>query len=138
MSVPSAAYAHGPMLIGVMLNVLLLGVVVMQVHIYFKTYTHFDPRRLKSLVAFVFIANVLNTGFAVADLYLALINHFGDFQYLKMSTCPAHSLQGAVAGAVQMFFAWRVRVLTGKRMLGVITGLLALGQFNFDHFTVRA
>ncbi|KAJ7040919.1 hypothetical protein C8F04DRAFT_1253428 [Mycena alexandri] len=77
------------MLIGVTLNVLLMGVIIMQMHIYFTTYsqqTSRDGRWLNSFLAFVFFANLLNTGFAVADLYLALVSHFGDFAYLKVST----------------------------------------------------
>ncbi|KAJ7489152.1 hypothetical protein FB451DRAFT_1390327 [Mycena latifolia] len=131
MPVNPAAIAHGPMLIGVTINVLLMGVIVMQMYIYFVTYRHRDQRWLKSLVAFVFFANFLNTAFAVADLYLALINHFGDFQYLTISTwlfATDPVIVGTVASSVQMFFAWRVHVLTGKWYLGILTGLLALGQ----------
>ncbi|KAJ7665796.1 hypothetical protein B0H17DRAFT_1210800 [Mycena rosella] len=67
-----AAIAHGPMLIGVMINVLLMDVIVMQSYVYFSNY------RQWLLVASVLFANFLNSGFAVADLYLALINHFVD------------------------------------------------------------
>jgi len=100
-------------------------------YIYFGTFRHRDERWLKLLVTFIFFANFLNTGFAVADLYLALINHFGDFQYLTVSTwlfVTDPVIVGTVASSVQMFFAWRVHVLTGKWYLGFLTGLLAIGQ----------
>ncbi|KAJ7100793.1 hypothetical protein B0H15DRAFT_817319 [Mycena belliarum] len=126
-----AAVAHGPMLIGVTINVLLMGVIVMQAYEYFTSYKRRDDRYLKSLVVFVFCANILNTGFAVADVYLALINHFGDVQYLTVSTwlfVTDPVIVGTVACSVQMFFAWRVQVLTGRWYLGLLTASLALGQ----------
>ncbi|KAJ6598209.1 hypothetical protein DFH09DRAFT_1131262 [Mycena vulgaris] len=125
MPVNPAAIAHGPMLIGVTINV--RAILLLPHMSSLGSFTSRDQRWLKSLVAFVFLANLLNTGFAVADLYLALINHFGDFQYLTVSTWHP-VIVGTVASSVQMFFAWRVHVLTGKWYLGTLTALLALGQ----------
>ncbi|KAJ7640419.1 hypothetical protein DFH06DRAFT_1430274 [Mycena polygramma] len=131
MPVNPAAVAHGPMLIGVTINVLVMGIIIMQTYMYFSSYRHRDQRWLKSLVAFILFANFLNTGFAVADLYLALINNFGNFQYLTVSTwlfVTDPVIVGTVASSVQMFFAWRVHALTGKWYLGLLTALLALAQ----------
>ncbi|KAJ7100801.1 hypothetical protein B0H15DRAFT_944093 [Mycena belliarum] len=126
-----AAIAHGPMLIGMTINVLLMGVIVMQMYEYFTSYRRRDDRWLRSLVIFVFFVNILNTAFAVADVYIALINHFGDFQYLTVSTwlfVTDPVIIGIVACPVQMFFAWRVHSLTRKWYLGLLTVSLALGQ----------
>ncbi|KAJ7779140.1 hypothetical protein B0H16DRAFT_1711494 [Mycena metata] len=95
-----------------------------------------DGRWLKSFLAFVFFANLLNTGFAVADLYLALVSHFvfatdPVIVVSSFATLPAadtDAAQGTVASSVQLFFAWRVHILTGKWYLGVSTGMLAIGQ----------
>ncbi|KAK7031113.1 hypothetical protein VNI00_013718 [Paramarasmius palmivorus] len=133
--------SHGPMFIGVVLNVCMMGVIVMQNYLYFITFRHRDPRWLRALVAFVFFANLLNTGFVTADLYLALVNNYNNPPFLAVSTwifvtgmgpyCYIHPdpvLVGSVAGAIQLFFAWRVKVLTGKMYLGILTGALALAQ----------
>ncbi|KAJ7176866.1 hypothetical protein C8R46DRAFT_1213438 [Mycena filopes] len=142
MHVNPAAIAHGPMLIGVMLNVLLMGVVIMQMYIYFTNYNDRDGRWLKSLLAFIFFANLLNTVFSVADLYLAVVSHFvlagidlvqvilhnHSPPILVFATNPV--IGGTVASSVQLFFAWRVHILTGKWYLSASTGLLAMGQLG--------
>ncbi|KAF9263810.1 hypothetical protein L218DRAFT_1032596 [Marasmius fiardii PR-910] len=86
-----------------------------------------DPVWLKSLVAFVFFANLLNTGFVTADLYLALVTNYMNPAFLGVSTWHP-VIVGLIAGSIQLFFSWRVRILTGKLYLGILTAALALSQ----------
>ncbi|KAF9263807.1 hypothetical protein L218DRAFT_999270 [Marasmius fiardii PR-910] len=146
-----ATIAHGYMFIGVVLNVCMMGVAIMQTYLYFITFRHRDPRWLKSLVGFVFFANLLNTGFVTADLYLALVSHYSpsilgyplklslttissstdDPPFLTVSTwifITDPVLVGLVAGSIQLFFSWRVRILTGSIVLGLVTAGLSLAQ----------
>ncbi|KAG7098103.1 hypothetical protein E1B28_000077 [Marasmius oreades] len=126
-----AAIAHGWMFIGTIFNVCMMGVIIMQNYLYFVTFRHRDPSWLKSLVAFVFFANLLNTGFVTADLYLALVTNYMNPTFLGVSTWLFDTdpvIVGLIAGSIQLFFSWRVKVLTGKLYLGLITAGLALSQ----------
>ncbi|KAH6906819.1 hypothetical protein BKA70DRAFT_1401486 [Coprinopsis sp. MPI-PUGE-AT-0042] len=75
---------HGYMLIGLMLNVVLLGIMVTQLYIYYTTYKR-DRTWMKvyvRIVAYLFIADSLNSVFVFVYLYTTLIVRFGDNERL--------------------------------------------------------
>ncbi|KAF8177996.1 hypothetical protein BJ912DRAFT_1130885 [Pholiota molesta] len=118
-----AEVAHGPMFIGFTFNVFLFGIMVTQVYLYFTTYKN-DKRWMKIFVIVLVIADTANTIFDAAYLYQSLIVHFD----------PA--ITGIIAALVQLFFAWRVRILThswplaGVVLLGSLSGLGMLVLLN--------
>ncbi|KAI0784772.1 hypothetical protein C8Q75DRAFT_369245 [Abortiporus biennis] len=126
-----ASIAHGPGLIGTMLNVMLYGIMVAQTFLYFNTYLH-DRIWMKALVAVLFIADTANCIFDIAWIYDTLINHFNDPAALQtgnwvFATDPA--MVGIIATITQLFFAWRVKVLTDNTLavlLIVATSLCSL------------
>ncbi|KAJ2931969.1 hypothetical protein H1R20_g5115, partial [Candolleomyces eurysporus] len=123
-----ALIAHGPMLIGFTLNAILYGIMITQVYIYFTAYKY-DRPFLKLLVVFLLVADTANTVFDFLYLYNVLILHFGDFALLEkadwlFATDPA--LTGIIATVVQLFFAWRVRVLTKNWFLVSLVVVLAI------------
>ncbi|KAK0238723.1 hypothetical protein EDD85DRAFT_950907 [Armillaria nabsnona] len=121
MSVASAS--QGPMLIGHMLNILLMGVVLVQVYIYMITYEKRDKLWLKAFVLFLLIINLLNTVTQFIYMYNALIIHFMDPEYLAKVTAVfaiSGALTGVISGSVQLFFAWRVKILTSNIWLVAI------------------
>ncbi|KAK0454811.1 hypothetical protein EV421DRAFT_2029785 [Armillaria borealis] len=125
----AAAVAHGPMLIGLMFNLLLLGVIVTQVYIYLTTYQKRDKLWMKTLVLFLFVANIANSVFLMADTYIALIKHFDDVPYLANATwlfATDPTLTGLISATVLLFFAWRVKVLTSNWYLAALVAALAL------------
>ncbi|CAA7266023.1 unnamed protein product [Cyclocybe aegerita] len=109
-----AELAHGWMFIGFSLNVLLLGIMVTQVYLYYTQYKR-DRLWVKIYVAALFVLDIFNTIFIFLYLYRALITFFGDVEYLQTAdwlfvTDPATT--GMIACMVHLFFAWRVFVLT--------------------------
>ncbi|KAI0809041.1 hypothetical protein BC629DRAFT_1590141 [Irpex lacteus] len=126
-----ASVAHGPGLIGTFLNVFLYGIMVTQCFLYYSRYPH-DKQWMKGLVLLLFIADTLNCVFDLWWIYDVLINHFADVNALEsanwvFSTDPA--MVGTIATVVQLFFAWRVKVLTGNWFavgLIVITALASV------------
>ncbi|KAL1700895.1 hypothetical protein EV121DRAFT_294768 [Schizophyllum commune] len=124
---PSAAESHGPVLMGTFLNVLLYGVSVMQTYLYWNVYKRKDPLYLRLLVLFLFLADTAHTAFTMAYMYIALIIHYDDLPYLKHTTwvfATEPALVGIIGGSVQLFFSWRVRMLTGNVFLaGIIAAL---------------
>ncbi|KJA16959.1 hypothetical protein HYPSUDRAFT_147030, partial [Hypholoma sublateritium FD-334 SS-4] len=123
---------HGPMFIGFVFNVFLYGIMITQVYLYFTAY--------KQFVIFLLAADTANTIFDAAYLYRALIVHFG--AYCLNSCIPSSSLDpaltGIIAGAVQLFFAWRLRVLTHSWalasivVLGALSGLAGAVATSFE------
>ncbi|KAJ6595733.1 hypothetical protein DFH09DRAFT_146046 [Mycena vulgaris] len=109
-----AELAHGPMFIGFFFNVLLYGIMINQTCLYFKTF-RMDKTWTKTFVASVFVLDTLNTLFDFAYLYKALIIHFDDVPYLARATwlfATDPALTAIIAFLVQLFFVWRVKVLT--------------------------
>ncbi|KAF9046281.1 hypothetical protein BJ165DRAFT_1527394 [Panaeolus papilionaceus] len=123
-----AEVAHGWMFIGFFVNVLLLGIMITQVYIYFTQYKS-DKAWIKIFVAALFAADVVQTIFIFVYLHRTLITSFGDIENLSkadwlFATDPA--LTGIIASAVQLFFAWRVYVLTKTWIYTFIIFALAM------------
>ncbi|KAF9524250.1 hypothetical protein CPB83DRAFT_898004 [Crepidotus variabilis] len=123
-----AEIAHGPMLIGFTINVLLYGVMTTQVYLYYTAYKN-DKIWMKLFVFFLLLADTANTIFDFVYLFRSLIIHFGDANYLSkadwlFATDPA--ITGITASVVQLFFSWRVRVLTHNRFFSILVMLGAL------------
>ncbi|KAH6917756.1 hypothetical protein BKA70DRAFT_1415805 [Coprinopsis sp. MPI-PUGE-AT-0042] len=125
-----AELIHGYSLTGLMINVLLLGIMVTQLYTYYTTYKK-DAVWIKVFVGYLFIADIVNTALCYASVYTTLIQHFGDFDKLFtadwiFATEPATT--AIIASSVQLFFAWRVHVLTQKwkHVSPVLVGLVTL------------
>ncbi|KAF7288335.1 hypothetical protein HMN09_01368100 [Mycena chlorophos] len=120
-----ATIAHGPMLLGTIFNVMLMGVLIMQVYIYATTYKR-DSKWIKWFIFVLTFADTMNTVFDIWYMYDCLILHFGDFEYLTsgnwiFATDPA---MVAIVGAMtEGFYAWRIYALTKNVW---ITGLVVL------------
>ncbi|KAF9528800.1 hypothetical protein CPB83DRAFT_853762 [Crepidotus variabilis] len=123
-----AEVAHRFIFLGLFLNVLLLGVMITQVYLYFVTYKN-DKLWIKLFVAGLFFADVLNTGFDLAYLYRSVIVNFNNPAYLEKADWlfgwdPAST--AVIAMAVQLFFAWRVCTLTGSWVWTIVIAVLAV------------
>ncbi|KIM89112.1 hypothetical protein PILCRDRAFT_61424, partial [Piloderma croceum F 1598] len=106
----------GPMFIGTVFNVILYGIMITQVYLYFSTYKK-DRTWLKCVVLFLFLADTVNAVFDLVYVYLALVVNFDNQKYLGQAnwifgTDPA--MTGIIASCVQLFFAWRVKVVTSN------------------------
>ncbi|KAJ3510554.1 hypothetical protein NLJ89_g4605 [Agrocybe chaxingu] len=123
-----AEAVHGWMLVGFAFNVLLMGVMVSQIYMYYTKYRD-DRTWIKALVSGIFILDVINTAFLFAYLYRCLITFFGDIEYLSKTDWILATdawTTGVIACAVQLFFAWRILVLTKNRIYVVIIAALSL------------
>ncbi|KAJ3509471.1 hypothetical protein NLJ89_g5208 [Agrocybe chaxingu] len=123
-----AEVAHGWMFIGFTVNILLLGVMITQVYLYYSQYKS-DKPWIRLFVATLFLADIVNSIFVFIYLYRSLITFFGDEEFLSQAdwlfaTDPATT--GIIASAVQLFFAWRVFVLTKTWIYAAVIVLLSL------------
>ncbi|KAK7453473.1 hypothetical protein VKT23_011750 [Stygiomarasmius scandens] len=113
----------GPIFIGWMFNLFFLGMIIVQGYIYMKTYQK-DHFWMKTFVAILMLANVFNTIFMAVYLYNTLILKFSDVDHLLtanwlFATDPI--MTGLIAGYVQLFFVWRIKVLTGSVLAAAAT-----------------
>ncbi|CAK5271234.1 unnamed protein product [Mycena citricolor] len=128
LSMGPAEVAHGPMFVGLMMNILLYGIMITQFYLYMTTYKR-DSVFIKVYVVALMFADTLNTGFMAAYLYDSLIVHFDDLPYLGkanwvFATDPA--MTGIIGAMVQVFYAWRIHMLTGNIWIVVLVAGCAL------------
>ncbi|TFY75595.1 hypothetical protein EWM64_g8417 [Hericium alpestre] len=103
---------------------MLYGISLTQIYIYYSAYKK-DRLWMKAFIVVLFLCDTVNTVFDMVFIFNSLINHFGDTNYIQNANWvfgadPA--MTGIIGAMVQLFFAWRVRVLTGSR---VATGIIA-------------
>ncbi|THU82510.1 hypothetical protein K435DRAFT_766533 [Dendrothele bispora CBS 962.96] len=118
-----AEIAIGPLLIGWMGNLFLFGVATVQCYIYMTSFKQ-DRLWTKIYVSVLYSANIANTIFLAVYLYNTLIKHFSDVEGLAsvdwlFATDPV--MTGFIAAQVQLFFVWRVKVLTGSTVAALAT-----------------
>ncbi|KAF8311183.1 hypothetical protein DL93DRAFT_1506186 [Clavulina sp. PMI_390] len=91
-----------------------------------------DPIGIKIVVSFLLLADIISFALDLGFVWLYLITHFGDFQYIRRSewvlTLPVMTV--IISSTVQCFFAWRVKVLTGKKWLWVILNVASFISFR--------
>ncbi|THH20333.1 hypothetical protein EW146_g1023 [Bondarzewia mesenterica] len=140
-----ARTVQGPTLIGVFFNLILYGIFLAQVQVYFSTFKQ-DRRWFKLFRSFcglqivsLVILETINSVFAMYYSYDRLVNNFGDMNAQAVSNWVfgmSPLTNGIIAVSVQIFFSWRVRVLTGKIwamllivFLSVVSSLAAITVF---------
>lgn len=116
---PNIQLSFGPMLIGTFVNMILYGILIMQTYHYYLTYKT-DPKWIKALVYYLFIIESLNTACDMQMMYQPLIQHFGEAEatkYFPMMFAAEPIVIVAVSTPIQIFFAWRVKLLTKSNWL---------------------
>ncbi|KAF7313173.1 hypothetical protein MKEN_01003800 [Mycena kentingensis (nom. inval.)] len=144
---PSFELTFGPLLIGVILNALLLGVFMVQVHSYFHLYQT-DYRLIRCLIYYLIVIEIANTVCNILLIYEPLIKmHDSPLVTINAPTLlPAGALMppsvlsvltvpslrptdpivtGLISTPVQLFMAWRIRLVTKSTWLAVLVALLA-------------
>ncbi|PFH47885.1 hypothetical protein AMATHDRAFT_87450 [Amanita thiersii Skay4041] len=120
----SVQLLFGPLLIGSFLNMILYGVLVVQLFVYFQAYTK-DARWIRLLMVYLFVLETINTGFTIATMYEPLVLHYGTpeattFFPTVMSATPI----------TMVFIAWRIWAINRSRLLTGAICLLALVAYG--------
>ncbi|KZV68628.1 hypothetical protein PENSPDRAFT_687083 [Peniophora sp. CONT] len=130
-AITTAQAIQGPVLAGVFLNLILLGISITQTYFFFNGSTK-DKPWVKRFVVFIFFMDILNSIFGMVYMYDVLINHNGDVNAMSKSTWTFITdpiSTAVIAGVVQMFFGWRVKVLTGSTIAAVVIWFFSTVQF---------
>ncbi|KAF8189828.1 hypothetical protein K438DRAFT_1935829 [Mycena galopus ATCC 62051] len=118
--------------IGVLVSCVLLGVTTTQTYIYYTRFPE-DPRTLKSLVAFIWVCEVVHAVCAAHALYVSTVSGY----YAQSTSAPSFFnapvtlgavfvVAGFVVAFVQGFFGFRIRVLSKKLYIPVLIWFLAI------------
>ncbi|PPQ89892.1 hypothetical protein CVT25_004814 [Psilocybe cyanescens] len=131
--------SFGPMLIGVFFNMILYGVLLVQTYHYYITFKR-DAPWIKYLVLYLFILESVNTGCDMAMMYQPLIQNFGSYLpvYRKRRSFSLHSKrtsQVAISTPIQIFFAWRIKLLTKSNVLAIVVVVLSLVSLGGGTYT---
>ncbi|KAJ7457861.1 hypothetical protein FB451DRAFT_1406718 [Mycena latifolia] len=123
---PNVQFLFGPMLIGVLLNTTLYGVSLVQMLMYYTRYKR-DRKWFRYLALYRLIAETANTVFNIGLIYEPLIVRYGQ---LKSLLCvilrPDAAVTVAISTPVQLFIAWRVKMLTQSYFFPVVIALLSI------------
>ncbi|TRM57395.1 hypothetical protein BD626DRAFT_212906 [Schizophyllum amplum] len=122
----------GPMLIGVCLNMILYGVVLMQMIFYLQTYKG-DASWIRYLVLYLFIIETLNTGFEFGFVWEPLIQNYGtpkattDFPIMLAAEPITIAF---ISLPIQCFIAWRIWNMTKSAIIASVIVILGLASFG--------
>ncbi|KAI0357470.1 hypothetical protein OH77DRAFT_1519383 [Trametes cingulata] len=126
-----AEVTYGPIFIGVVFNILLYGIMITQTYMYFQAFKR-DRTWMRLFVFFLFICDTVNCAFDIAFLYIPLVNNFGNVEALNVATwvfATDPAMTAIIAILVQMFFAWRVKVLTSNWFAVCLIAFSSFAQF---------
>ncbi|KAF9521003.1 hypothetical protein BS47DRAFT_1286451, partial [Hydnum rufescens UP504] len=114
-------------LLGYLLNWGLFGVLCIQIYMYYLAFPR-DSRTLKCLVYFLFFTDIVQT---VHNAWHFLVKGWGDptvLDYPGWSWIAVPLLSGIVSATVQLFFSWRIWILSSSWILSCAIALVALTQ----------
>jgi len=124
---PNVRLSFGPMLIGVFLNMILYGVLLVQTYTYYQTYKK-DTPWIKYLVVYLFIIETANTVLDIHIVYEPLILRYGTVAattFFPTLFASEPLILVAVSTPIQLFFAWRIKVLTKNNWIAIFILLLS-------------
>ncbi|ESK85590.1 hypothetical protein Moror_10004 [Moniliophthora roreri MCA 2997] len=127
------SHMAGPLLLGYMLNWGLYGVLTVQIHTYWTAFPN-DTLYARILVYGIYLLETTQTVLLTHDAFRTFVFGFMD----PSSVDDIHNLwldvylfDGLVASCVQVFYAYRIRVLLSKSKL--LPGIIVL--LSITHFT---
>ncbi|KAJ7108228.1 hypothetical protein C8R44DRAFT_884993 [Mycena epipterygia] len=117
----------GALEIGVLASYILLGVETTQAYIYYSRFPK-DPRKIKLLVAFIWICELGHSVCIGHALYIVTISDYGHPERIlrvPQSLDTTIFLSGLIGASVQCFFASRIYMLTGNPVVSSFCWMLS-------------
>lgn len=121
----------GPLFIGYTMNWALYGALCVQIYIYHVSFPK-DPILSKFLIYLLLALETLQTVLFTVDLFDIFATNFGQVDVLH----NVHSLwfsvpimTGLIGGIVQLFYCYRISVLSKSRVLAASIGAISFAQF---------
>ncbi|KAJ7350040.1 hypothetical protein DFH08DRAFT_958967 [Mycena albidolilacea] len=125
---------YGSLLIGAFFAIFLQGMLTVQAYIYYESFPT-DSKKLKSLVAVIWVLDLAHLIFICHAVYHYLINSWGKDAALLQSTEDFDILVvlvGTVIVLCQGFFLRRIRTFSGNNWLAGLLALACLAILGLD------
>ncbi|KAF8157232.1 hypothetical protein B0H34DRAFT_798528 [Crassisporium funariophilum] len=125
---PNVELLFGPFLLGTFINMILYGVLTVQVYHYYLTFKK-DAPWIRYLVFYLFMAETVNTGCDIAMMYQPLIQKFGQpdaVKFFPTMFAAEPVVIVAISTPIQIFFAWRIKLLTKSNILACIIVIFSI------------
>ncbi|KAF7339194.1 F-box domain-containing protein [Mycena venus] len=130
---PDARLLFGPILIGVLLNTMLYGVMLVQMFMYYTRYSKRDSKWTRLLILYLLIVETADVVFEIGFIFEPLIVYYGSARalentplFLKPGASGGPTTTVAISTAVQLFVAWRIETLTEAYLFPVLISVLSL------------
>ncbi|KAG6907539.1 hypothetical protein DXG01_008575 [Tephrocybe rancida] len=124
---PDVVKSSGPLIIGYLLNYGLYGVVSIQVYYYYIAFPN-DRLYCKCLVYGVYLLETLQTIIIMHDAFAGFGSGFGSFEALdniQLTCLSIPILSGIVGCVVQMYYAYRIYILSKSKALGYVIAVIS-------------
>ncbi|KZT25646.1 hypothetical protein NEOLEDRAFT_1178122 [Neolentinus lepideus HHB14362 ss-1] len=134
---PNIAKLLGPLLLGVLFNWALLGALIVQIWIYYLAFPN-DRVIVKSVVTLTFIIEVVQSILIINDAFRVLATGWGDVSQITrvgMLWFSVPFISVFVSWIAQIFYAWRIRVLSQNWILPIVIVVLSLLQGACSWYT---
>jgi hypothetical protein len=125
----------GPWFIGVILNWFLFGALIIQLYDYFINFHSTDRKLVKAVAYLVFVVELAQSAIVTDAAWQFIVEGWGDpnpFQRVPVSAACIPTITAVVSCATQLFFAWRIYILTKTyfwRSVGSAIASVSLIQF---------
>ncbi|KAJ7057664.1 hypothetical protein C8F01DRAFT_1371779 [Mycena amicta] len=132
MAESGVALLFGPMLIGLVLNAMLYGVMVTQMLTYYRQYTQ-DARWMRYFILYLFILETAVVVIECGIVFQPLVLEYGTPQAVTdfPTLLPGDALMIAlVSGPIQVFTAWRIKVISDSYILPACICFLSFASFS--------
>ncbi|KIJ39571.1 hypothetical protein M422DRAFT_257622 [Sphaerobolus stellatus SS14] len=129
---PDVQPLFGPMLIGVFLNMILYGVLVVQSFLYYQTYRK-DPKWIRYFVLYLVVMETINTAFDMYLIYEPLVQRYGTQRAVTVAPLalnPDAIVTVLISVPVQLFFTWRIKGLSDSNVIPGLIVFFAICSFG--------
>jgi len=129
-ALPNVAALSGPVLIGYILNFMLYGTLSVQVYMYYLAFPK-DTPVAKALVSLLYAVETTQTILIIHDAFATYAKGFMNLEALNnvgLNWLSVPVMSGIVSCSVQLFFAYRIWVLSRSIFVVAIVVLIALTQ----------
>ncbi|KAJ6553087.1 hypothetical protein B0H19DRAFT_1377754 [Mycena capillaripes] len=126
---PDVRLLFGPILIGVLLNTMLYGVMLVQTFMYYTRYSKRDSKWTRLLILYLLIVETADVVVEIGFIFEPLIVRYGTARALENTPLllkPGPAMTAAISTAVQLYVAWRIERLTEAYLFPMLISVLSL------------
>ncbi|KAJ7864327.1 hypothetical protein B0H13DRAFT_2671248 [Mycena leptocephala] len=126
---PDVRLLFGPILIGVLLNTMLYGVMLVQMFMYYTRQSKRDNKWTRLLILYLLIVETADVVVEIGFIFEPLIIRYGTARALENTPLllkPGPAMTAAISTAVQLYVAWRIERLTEAYLFPILISVLSL------------